>query len=325
MQENQVCPAQGGNGMEGWHSITFNALGTVCRFAAPVWDDVLLRTVRQWVRERDDDWSVFKEDSEVSRLNRAAGRTWTPLKPDTMALLREAKECAAMTGGAFAVTSGPLTALWRQALASGIPPAEAVVRAALDLVDDADVLLRPETGEVMLRRPGQQIDLGGIAKGFAADRVRDILLEGGVTEALIDLGGTVWILGGSATVGIRHPQPGTDRIMGRFTVHDGAVVTSGTYERYVRRGDRLYHHVIDCRTGNPAQSGLCSVTLAGAPAVRLDALATAFLVTGAAAALPVLQRQGWEGVFVTDGYDVLATPGLKDNLQLLGKDDFHAT
>ena len=113
--------------------------------------------------------------------------------------------------------------------------------------------------------------------------------------------------------------------MGRFTVHDGAVVTSGTYERYVRRGDRLYHHVIDCRTGNPAQSGLCSVTLAGAPAVRLDALATAFLVTGAAAALPVLQRQGWEGVFVTDGYDVLATPGLKDNLQLLGKDDFHAT
>ena len=280
MRDNQVCPAQGGNGMEGWHSITFNALGTVCRFAAPVWDDVLLR---------------------------------------------EAKDCAAMTGGAFAVTSGPLTALWRQALASGIPPAEAAVRAALDLVDDADVLLRPETGEVMLRRPGQQIDLGGIAKGFAADRVRDILLEGGVTEALIDLGGTVWILGGSAPVGIRHPQPGTDRIMGRFTVHDGAVVTSGTYERYVRRGDRLYHHVIDCRTGNPAQSGLCSVTLAGAPAVRLDALATAFLVTGAAAALPVLQRQGWEGVFVTDGYDVLATPGLKDNLQLLGKDDFHAT
>lgn len=73
MRDNQVCPAQGGNGMEGWHSITFNALGTVCRFAAPVWDDVLLRTVRQWVRERDDDWSVFKEDSEVSRLNRAAG------------------------------------------------------------------------------------------------------------------------------------------------------------------------------------------------------------------------------------------------------------
>lgn len=306
--------------MDGWRGITFNALGTVCRVAAPVGDDVLLRSVRQWIRERDDDWSLFKSGSEICRLNRAAGRAWTALKPDTLALLREAKECAAATGGAYAVTAGPLTALWRRALAAGTIPAEDAVQTARDLVDDADLLLRPETGEAMLRRPGQQVDLGGIAKGFAADRVRDILLAGGVTEALIDLGGTVWVLGGPVPVGIRHPQPGTDRVMGRLRVQDKAVVTSGTYERFVRRGDRLYHHVIDCRTGQPARSGLCSVTLAGAPAVRLYALATAFLVTGAAAALPVLQREGWEAVFVTDGYDVLATPGLRDNLQLLEED-----
>lgn len=257
--------------------ILFNALGTVCRVTAAA-DDVLLHRVREWVCGLDRRASLFRPDSEVVRLNQAAGREAVPVSDDLAVLLEAARQCSRWSGGAFSITAGPLAALWRQALRTGHVPEE-----------------------------------GDLARAAA------LLCGAGVTDFCLDFGGTLVVRGRPRMVDIRHPQPGVAGTMAGLTVREGAVVTSGTYEQSRSVGPSRIHHIIDCRTGRPAASGVCSVTLLGRSAADLDALATACLVLGPSASLPVLRRLPGppvEAVFVTDSYDVLATPGLQDHLRL---------
>lgn len=300
--------------------ILFNALGTVCRVTAAA-DDVLLHRVREWVCGLDRRASLFRPDSEVVRLNQAAGREAVPVSDDLAVLLEAARQCSRWSGGAFSITAGPLAALWRQALRTGHVPEEGDLARAAALVDDEGLLVDGPPGQrkAFLPRAGQAVDLGGIAKGYAVDRAAALLCGAGVTDFCLDFGGTLVVRGRPRMVDIRHPQPGVAGTMAGLTVREGAVVTSGTYKQSRSVGPSRIHHIIDCRTGRPAASGVCSVTLLGRSAADLDALATACLVLGPSASLPVLRRLPGppvEAVFVTDSYDVLATPGLQDHLRL---------
>ena len=188
---------------------------------------------------------------------------------------------------------------------------------ALSLVCDEDILLDEESRTAELKRFGQSVDLGGIAKGYAADEVRRILREGGVTDALINLGGTVSSIGRERNIGIQHPDRATGIAMGRITLENGCVVTSGDYERFYEVDGVRYHHIVDPRTGYPAQSSLRSVTLIGDNATELDALSTAAFVLGEAEGLRLVQQAGVEAIFVTDSLNVFCTEGLRNNFQLL--------
>ncbi len=264
-------------------------------------------------------WTCFEADSLISRINREAGQHAVAADEDTMAVLRLSKPFSELTHGAFDVTAGPLAALWKGAMARGERPSDKEIWQALGLVNGADMRLDEAAGTVMLRKKGQRIDLGGVAKGYAADGLRERLRQHGVQRALLNLGGTVAAMGCAARIGIQDPFRPTGVPMGTLMLDNRCAVTSGAYEQCKRIGGRPYHHIIDPRTGFPAKSGLVSVTLVGEDGARLDALATAAMVLGAEESAALLAAQGIEAVLVTDGGQVLITRGLKRAFQLLNQ------
>ncbi len=278
--------------------------------------DALERAERR-VLELDEALSTFRPESEVSLLNASAGCKEVSVGADTMFLLKESKRYSELTGGAFCVTTRPLSALWELNARCGTVPSRAEIEQALLLASDEDIVLDEEHSTAALRRFGQAVDFGGIAKGYAADEVRCILLEGGVTSALINLGGTVISLGRERNVGIQHPDRCTGIAMGRVTLCDNCAVTSGDYERYYEVDGVRYHHILDPRTGYPSRTNLRSVTLIGESAMELDALSTAIFALGAEEGLPLAEQAGVESVFVTNALDVFCSERLRESFSLL--------
>ena len=264
-------------------------------------------------------WTCFREDSLICRIGRMAGQAPVAVEEDTFEVLRQARRYTDLTEGAFDVTVGPLADLWRRALVDKQLPSDEAVWQALELVDGQDVVLNEAARTVQLRKPGQRIDLGGIAKGYAADRLKERLRQQGVRRALLDLGGTVASLGCRLPVGIRNPFHPEGAPLGTLMLENRIVVTSGVYERFAYMGGHRYHHVVDPRTGYPAKSGLVSVTLVGEKGTALDALATAALILGPEQSAPLLMSQNIDAVFVTDQGQVLITRGLKNEFRLLNK------
>lgn len=300
----------------------FRALGTMNTVTVDAAEDQTraadaLERAERRVLELNDALSAFRPESEVSLLNASAGCREVPVGKDTMYLLKESKRYSRATGGAFSVTTRPLSALWELNARCGTVPSRAEVEQALLLVNDADILLDEENGTAALRQFGQAVDFGGIAKGYAADEVRRILLEGGATSALINLGGTVISIGKERNVGIQHPDRCTGIAMGRVTLCDSCAVTSGDYERYYEVDGVRYHHILDPRTGYPSRGNLRSVTLIGDSAMKLDAISTAIFALGAEEGLPLAARFGAESIVVTDALDVFCSERLRENFSLL--------
>ncbi len=313
---------KGGFDMTATLSRLFRALGTMNSILVSEVGDTLrataaLEQAERRVLELDETLSAFRPESEVSLLNAAAGCKPVSVNRDTMLLLEESKRFSRLTGGAFAATTRPLSALWELNARCGTIPNRTEIEHALLLANDEDILLDGQNGTAELRRFGQAIDFGGIAKGYAADEVRRILLEGGVTSALINLGGTVVSIGEARSVGIQHPDRCTGIAMGRVTLKDGCAVTSGDYERYYEVDGVRYHHIVDPRTGYPSKTNLRSVTLIGASAMEMDALSTAIFVLGAEEGVRLAKRFNAEAIFVTGELDVFCTDALRGDFELL--------
>lgn len=294
---------------------SFRALGTVNTITVYRQEEegALQAAVRR-VLELDDHLSVFKPDSEISQINVSAGNRFVPIGSDTLGLLKTAKEFSALSEGAFSVTTRPLTELWGIGTPHGAIPDEKSRELARSLIDDRDLILDESGNRAMLRRPGQAVDLGSIAKGFAADEVRRILTEAGVTDGIINLGGTVIVMGQPKTVGIQHPGKSTGIPMGRLPLQNRAIVTSGSYERFVALDGKRRHHILNPVTGEPSDSGLCSVTVIGSSATELDALSTAIFVLGMEKGMQLAVQRGVEVIFVSDEMNVFCSPSLREQL-----------
>ncbi len=252
------------------------------------------------------------ESSDVSRINAAQGQTVT-VDPETWDILRRAREISALTGGAFSVTVAPLTALWSFTgeTTNTIPTDEARL-AALPLVDDQKIELG-ENSTVTLPA-GMQIDLGGIAKGYIADRMAALIAEK-ACAGIANLGGNVYTVGtkpdGSRFgVGITDPMNPGRSIAALFT-EGCTVVTSGTYERGFNFGGVRYHHILDPKTGWPAKSDLISATFVTDSSMTADALATACIVLGSEKALELAASQGLDAMFIRQDGTVLFTDGFE--------------
>ena len=261
-------------------------------------------------------WTCFHEDSLISKINRATGSEPVSVDMDTFEVLRLSKRYSELTEGAFDVTVGPLADLWREAIREQRLPTDEGVWNALKLVGWRDMELDEGTSTVRLRQPGQRIDLGGIAKGYAADGLKERLKARGVRRALLDLGGTVATMGCRLPIGVRDPFRPDGAPMGALMLEDRVAVTSGVYERFAWVDGHRYHHITDPRTGCPAKSGLMSVTLVGEQGAALDALATAALILGPEQSVPLLNAQCMDAIFVTDRGQVLVTRGLKNEFRL---------
>ncbi len=291
----------------------FKALGTFnfIRVGEGENADVLPLAVQK-VLEIDDRLSVFKPASEITGINAAAGKRPVAINAATLRLLQTARLVSEASGGAFDITTEPLTRIWRASKKENTLPDKKEIERTRLLVDYRALLFYEKTGKVKLKRAGQKISLGGIAKGFAAAEVRRLFVQHGVRHALINLGGTVITLGTKPdgrlwNVGIQAPGAVAGTYMGALRTQDQAVVTAGSYERFFKKNGVLYHHILDPRTGYPAESGLLSVTVIGENAALLDALATAAFVLGIDASLPLLSKFHAQAIFIKQGGEVFST------------------
>lgn len=279
-----------------------------------------LRAVRAEAKRLERLLSRFRPESDIGRLNRSAGLEWQTLSRDAFDALSAAKRFSRLSQGLFDATVCPLADLW-DCLHATEAPDDAGIRRLLPLADHESLLLNPNTGSARLEKRGQRVDLGGIGKGYAADRFIRIFKEFGCASAYTNVGGDVCLLGGRPdgapwSVGIRHPRQ-EGRLLGAVSARNGAVVTSGDYERcFFTRDGRRFHHILDPATGYPADAGLISVTVAAASATAADALSTAVFVAGLEKGMMLLRAYGEaDAILVDRDLTVLVTEGLADRFK----------
>lgn len=265
--------------------------------------------------------SPYRDDSEVSRINRAAALEPVRVSPETLDLLERAREVSELSGGAFDVTFAALSPIWRS-LREDPPrlPADEAIDEARGLVDWRRLELDREAGTAFLPRRGMRIDLGGIGKGHAVDRAGEVLTKRGIENFIVGGGGDLLVRGrklsGPWRLGIQHPRR-RGELMGELDLPEGgALVTSGDYERFVEIDGTRYHHIIDPRTGRPVR-GTTAVTLTAPNATLADALSTAVFVLGPEAGLALVERtEGVEAILVDGEMNVTISSGLRDRVQL---------
>lgn len=236
------------------------------------------------VEEVEAATSHYREASDLSRLSRSAGGPPMAVSRHLWTVLRRAAEVSEETDGAFDVTIGPLMALWRTTWRRGKAPSEAETAAAKALVDYRAVKLDPREPRAQLAKAGMQLDLGGIAKGYAVDQALAVLRERGVPAALVDMGGNVAAYGAPPEraawlVGIRDPQNPGKILPKPIKLLNKAVATSGDYEQFALVAGRRYSHILDPRTGRPL-AGVTSVTVVAPDGMTADAYSTALSVLG---------------------------------------------
>lgn len=250
--------------------------------------------------------SVEQEGSELFQLAQAAGTAWVEISPETEEVLRLSKEYAALSQGYFDVTIGPLVDLWNIHDGQGHYPSQEELAQVLPLIGSDDLLV--EEGRAYLARPGMEANLGAIAKGYIADRVKDFLVGQGVEHAVLNLGRNILLIGDKGndtpfTVGIQDPGGKEGELAGVVAAADKSVVTSGIDERNFVYEGKTYHHVLDPFTGFPADNGLASVTILSDNSAQGDALSTACLLMGQEKGMALVEQlEGVEALFIaTDG------------------------
>ena len=250
--------------------------------------------------------SVEQEGSDLFQLAQAAGTAWVEISPETEEVLRLSKEYAAHSQGYFDVTIGPLVDLWNIHDGQGHYPSQEELAQVLPLIGSDDLLV--EEGRAYLARPGMEANLGAIAKGYIADRVKDFLVGQGVEHAVLNLGRNILLIGDKGndtpfTVGIQDPGGKEGELAGVVAAADKSVVTSGIDERNFVYEGKTYHHVLDPFTGFPADNGLASVTILSDNSAQGDALSTACLLMGQEKGMALVEQlEGVEALFIaTDG------------------------
>lgn len=234
------------------------------------------------IADLDTMMSDYRAQSELMRLCARAGEGPVPVSPDLFLVLRRAQELAVRSEGAFDVTAGPLVRLWREARRTRLHPKPEELRSALAVSGWRRLHLDEPGKTARLDVPGMKLDLGGIAKGYAADCAVAVLRTSGVTSALVEAGGEIVVSGpppGARGWRVRIPNAG-DGPAGVEEVRDCAVSSSGDTEQFVEIEGRRYSHVVDPRTGEALTNRL-QVTVIARDGLTSDSLATAVGVLGA--------------------------------------------
>ena len=298
-------------------------LGTVCTinlFESGTTD--LYSKMFQRLKAIEQVFSVKLAHSAVSQVNQAAGVSAVAVPQEVIYVLQEALRIAERTGGAFDPTIGPLVDLWDIGGDNSQVPSQDAIERAISLVDWRLVELDTEACTVFLPKEGMSLDLGGIAKGFAADQLVAIAQEAGVQRALFDLGGNIYAFGtkedGSPwRVGVKNPQSPAGNPALAVAVKDSSVVTSGMYERFFEQDGVRYHHILNPATGFPVWNDVQSVTIVSKSSMLADALSTSVFILGQEKGLELLEAEQAEGVIISAENLVYPTSGMTNQLTVV--------
>lgn len=283
----------------------FDTVITITLYGDESTADKRLNDVFKMAKRYENLLSDKKDNSDVSKINAAKG-SWVTVDPDTVEAIQDAYDYSKSSDGIFDLTIGTLSNLWDFKNNTGTIPDYKSLREALSHVNYKNVEINGD--KVRLTDPKARIDLGGIAKGFIADKMKARLEKLGAKSGIINLGGNVLLIGKrpdkkAYTVGIQRPFSDDGTALFTLKAEDISIVTSGTYQRYFKKNGRIYHHLLDTSSGFPYNNGLDSVTIITKNSTEADALSTTVFGMGLEKGLEyVNQTDGVEAVFVsTDG------------------------
>jgi thiamine biosynthesis lipoprotein len=262
-----------------------------------------------------DKINFFSEKSELSSINRNAGITPVKVSRETIGVIERAIYISEKSGGAFDPTIGPEIMMWD--FFKKIKPTDAAIEKKLSLVNYREVIVDRAQSTVFLRKKGMLMDLGGIAKGYAADLALADLKQSGIAAGVVATAGDIRAFGfkpdGSKwNIGIKNPRQKSeaDELMAKALLTDKAISTSGDYERYFMEDGRRYHHILDPKTGYPA--GRCrSVTVISDSGIFADGFSTAVFVSGPEKGMKLVREAGVDAVIVDKDGGIHTTPGIK--------------
>lgn len=244
--------------------------------------------------------------------------TWH-ISEDLAALLSEGLDITRESDGAFDIAIAPLTSLWDFTAEDPEVPDDAAIQKALPLCSSDGVTIDGEY--ITLPSDDIQFDVGAIAKGYIADRLKDFLIKKGVKSAIINLGGNVLCIGSKPDgtpfkIGIQKPFADRNETEAVMDITGKSVVSSGIYERCFKQDGKLYHHILNPQTGYPYDNGLISVTIISDQSVDGDALSTTCFALGLEDGLKFAEKKGVQAVFITEDYELHYTDGFRDEIRV---------
>src|SRR5882672_223933 len=308
---SKVKPAQAR-----WMSREEAIMGTAIRVEfwheKPTMGEAALNAVIEEMHRIDRAMSPFKPDSELSRLNREAAKAPVPVSKEMFELIARSIEFSELSEGAFDITFASVG--WLFDYRNGIKPSVEKIAAALPGIDYRHIRLDRRKCTIQFARDGVQIDLGGIAKGYAVDNCVALLKARGVKEALVMAGGDSRVLGDKRgrpwMIGIRDPRQ-KDTVVATLPLADAAISTSGDYERYFEADGVRYHHILDPRTGLPA-TGVRSVTIVGPDATTTEGISKSVFIMGPERGIRFVESlAGIDAVVIDGDGDMHYTAGLR--------------
>ncbi len=254
--------------------------------------------------------SRTREDSEIAKINKSAGLEAVKVSEETFSLLKRAVELSYFTDGAFNPLLGGIVDLWGIGTEEAQLPSSEEIAAILPYTSLDNITLDESRNEVFLKDSRSSLDLGAIGKGYASDKVAEYLKEQGVERAIINLGGNVYVLGNKSekepwVVGLQNPESEYGGYYATVSVTDSAVVTSGSYERFMTKEGKTYSHIMDPFTGSPVETDLLSASIISSDATLADVLSTAVYVLGSDKGAALVEKAGVEAVLLKDGMEMV--------------------
>lgn len=303
-------------------------LGTVCTIK--IYDDVdsaVLDKAFERLKQIENKMTINAEGSEVDEVNNNSGIKPVKVSDDVYYVIKTGKEFGKVSEGLFDITIGPIVKLWNIGTDYARVPEDYEIKEKLPLVNYEDIELNDSEKTVFLKKKGMMIDLGGIAKGYAADEVCRILKENGVEHAIINLGGNVLAMGENPiknrdwNIGIQNPYSIRGDYFAIVPIKNKTVVSSGVYERYFEANGKRYHHILDTKTGYPVENDLVATTIITDKSIVGDALSTTIFAAGIEKGLEIVNSmEGVEAIFITKDKKVYITDGLKGKITITNEE-----
>ncbi|WP_125154687.1 FAD:protein FMN transferase [Clostridium rectalis] len=278
------------------------------------------------ISDIDNKMSPSKANSEISNINKNAGKSFVKVSDDTFIVIKKALEYSKLSSGYFDITIGPLVNLWGIGTDKAIVPSVNEINKKKSFINYNDIILDDKSKSVKLKKVNESIDLGGIAKGYTADKVKECLLKEGIKTAFINLGGNIVTVGNKSdnslwSIGIQDPLKTRGEYFSVVKVSEKSIVSSGNYERFFIKDGKKYHHILDPKTGYPSENGLIATTIISDKSIDGDAISTSTYILGLEKGLKLVESlEGVEAIFVTSDKKVYITSGLKDSFNLTNKE-----
>ena len=289
-------------------------------------DEKILDGVFEKVKDLENTLSINENGTLVDEINEKAGIEPVKVDDDTYNIVKKGIEYAKLSNGLFDISVGPIVKLWNIGLPEAKVPTQEEINEKLPLIGYIDIELNENDKTIFLKRPGMMIDLGGIAKGYTADVISNILTEEGVKSAIINLGGNVFAHGKKPNgsdwkIGIQNPFSDRGDIIGTISTNNKSIVTSGIYERFYEENGVKYHHILSPKTGYPYDNEIAGITIISDKSADGDALSTSVFAMGVEDGMKFVNSiDGIDAIFVTKDNKVYITDGIRSIFNLTNSD-----